>query len=245
MRREGDKLTPRINTLTRRDSWRERDPYASPYRRDPHRAWWRVRPRAEQRAERSQRVFVVVAAPTEAAARLRRAAAAARPAVPRPRPVPTPGPESARPVCARPRPVRARPGPLRPGPRPVCAGPRDPYRAGDRDPYARPASRDRDTRAAAFVVAGPGPVRAAAVVVAGPRPLRAAAVVVAGPGPLRAADIVVAGPGPVRAAGVAGPRPVPPRPAAHEKPPREYEGELDPRSGTERWRPVRDEEGGS
>ena len=25
-------------------------------------------------------------------------------------------------------------------------------------------------------------------------------------------------------------------------PPREYEGELDPRSGTERWRPVRDEE---
>ena len=37
MRREGDKLTPRINTLTRRDSWRERDPYASPYRRDPYR----------------------------------------------------------------------------------------------------------------------------------------------------------------------------------------------------------------
>ena len=116
VRREGDKLTPRINTLTRRDSWRERDPYASPYRRDPYRRDpYREQPNSA-RSDRSE----------SSSSSLRR---------PKPRRASDELPPR-RDLPYRDRDPYRRPDP---SPRDPYARDRDPY-ARDRDPYAR----DRD-----------------------------------------------------------------------------------------------------
>ena len=124
VRREGDKLTPRINTLTRRDSWRERDPYASPYRRDPYRRGGEYRRQPNSaRSDRSE----------SSSSSLRR---------PKPRRASDELPPR-RDLPYRDRDPYRRPDP---SPRDPYARDRDPY-ARDRDPYARdrdPYARDRD-----------------------------------------------------------------------------------------------------
>ena len=246
VRREGDKLTPRINTLTRRDSGRERDPYASPYRRDPYRRdRYREQPN-RARSDRSESSSSSLRRP--AAARLRRAAAAARPPY-------------------RDRDPYRRPDP---SPRDPYARDRDPY-ARDRDPHARdrdPYARDRDpyaetaTRAAAATATRTrGRRRGTAITRAPPSSSRDRDPYARPPSSSRDRDPYARPTSSSRdrdpyARPTSSSRDRDPyaRPASRDRdpyrrdrprmrsPPREYEGELDPRSARSGWRPVRDEE---